>query len=760
MNKFYRLKRFVCVILAASLAASLAACGRDQEASTSTQEESEPQASYTATPGSVHKSETVYVNLNASGTPEKVTVSDWIHTDQGEVRVTDQSDLTGIENVKDDTQPVLEGGKLIWNMSGTDLYYQGTSDKELPVKISIRYELDGKELQPEEIAGKSGRVKITVTVQNNTAQQVMIDGKMVTVCAPVALVGGGIFPESKFSALSVENGAVFGDGSKQLAAFIVLPGLNDSLNLAQSEVREISTIRFPETFTITADAQDFTMGNMMFAMITSLPAFDTLAAADSVEEIKSTLYALRGMQSSLSQLNPDGALMDLFTEPSNMDTLTSLTAGLASLFDMNRALIQTIPHYVNQSNLELIGRITRDLQASKVLNVLTDSNVQSLIDRVGTVDYKQLKDLLSSLVELGNMDLDKIGALFEAALNAEELGGMLAASEELADTLADHPEQMALLGRLLGCTPEFTILLKQLTALNDQMDRLNIELTQEDLEAMVGTVIDRKLPNLSAPLREMILRAVMNQVEPLLETGERIQKKLGDLTAEELNSLVDLVVEILPDIPTLMEQLTANRDHLHALTDLLNDAETTAYLRNLAQMLTELEDQLAPLLKDDGFLKDLMAASSNPDVCKLAEFLPVLLQDLKDASPLLEALQEDLSDPEVQACFQDLPQTVAVLVRIQADLAANSSVMDALSGALNPDTLQTAGGLLAELDNLQSGVDLDYYTGVAETADMMLKRANAMLAIGQQHTIFTQKEDQMTSDLKFIMKTEEIRSEN
>lgn len=109
MNKFYRLKRFVCVILAASLAASLAACGRGQEASTATQEKSEPQASYTVAPGSVHKSETVYVNLNASGTPEKVTVSDWIHTDQGEVRVTDQSDLTGIENVKDDTQPVWEG---------------------------------------------------------------------------------------------------------------------------------------------------------------------------------------------------------------------------------------------------------------------------------------------------------------------------------------------------------------------------------------------------------------------------------------------------------------------------------------------------------------------------------------------------------------------------------------------------------------------------------------------------------------------------
>lgn len=760
MNKCYRLKRFACAILAVSLVISLTACGQDQEASTATKGESEPQASYTASPGSVHKSETVYVNLDASGTPEQVTVSDWIHTDQGEVRVADRSDLTGIENVKDDTQPVLEGGQLIWNMSGTDLYYQGISNKSLPVDISIRYELDGQELKPEEIAGKSGRVKITVTVQNNTAQQVMIDGKMVTVCAPVALIGGGVFPESEFSALSVENGAVLGDGSKQLAAFVVLPGLNDSLNLAQSEVPEISTIRFPETFTITADVQDFTMGNMMFAMITSLPAFDTLAAAGSVEEVKSTLYALRGMQSSLSQLDPDGALMDLFTEPSNVDTLTSLTAGLASLFDMNRALIQTIPHYVNQSNLELIGRITSDLQASKVLNVLTDSNVQSLIDRVGAVDYRQLKDLLSSLVELGNMDLDKIGALIETALNAEELGGMLATSEELADTLADHPEQAALLGKLLGCTPEFTTLLKQLTALNDQMDRLNIKLTQEDLEAMIGTVIDRKLPNLSAPLREMILQAVMNQVEPLLETGEKIQEKLGDLTAEELDSLVDLVVEILPGIPTLMEQLSANRDHLHALTDLLNDAETMAYLRNLAHMLTGLEEQLSALLQDGGFLEDLMAVSSNPDVWQLAEFLPVLLQDIEDASPLLEALQGDLADPEVQASLQDLPQTVAVLVRIRADLEANSSVMDALSGALNPDALQTAGGLLAQLDSIQSGVDLDGYAGMAETADMLLKRANAMLEIGQQYTIFTQKGDQMTSDLKFIMKTDEIRAEN
>ena len=51
---------------------------------------------------SVSKEETVYVNADASGNPQQITVSNWLKNAGSESSVEDQSDLTNIKNVKGD----------------------------------------------------------------------------------------------------------------------------------------------------------------------------------------------------------------------------------------------------------------------------------------------------------------------------------------------------------------------------------------------------------------------------------------------------------------------------------------------------------------------------------------------------------------------------------------------------------------------------------------------------------------------------------
>ncbi len=45
--------------------------------------------------------------------------------------------------------------KLTWQADGSDIYYQGTTDKELPVTVKLTYYLDGKEISPEDLAVKA-----------------------------------------------------------------------------------------------------------------------------------------------------------------------------------------------------------------------------------------------------------------------------------------------------------------------------------------------------------------------------------------------------------------------------------------------------------------------------------------------------------------------------------------------------------------------------------------------------------------------------
>ena len=104
------------------------------------------------------KEETVYVIAGADGKQQSVIVSDWLKNPNKETSLQDVSDLTDIENVKGDETWTANGTSLTWDAQGNDIYYQGKSETELPVTMNISYQLDGKDIAPAELAGKSGKV--------------------------------------------------------------------------------------------------------------------------------------------------------------------------------------------------------------------------------------------------------------------------------------------------------------------------------------------------------------------------------------------------------------------------------------------------------------------------------------------------------------------------------------------------------------------------------------------------------------------------
>ena len=119
----------------------------------------------------INKDETVYVILDENGNVTEQIVSDWINGDEKLGEFNDSSILNDVKNVKGDEEPTVENGDLKWNIDSTDLYYQGKSNKELPLSLSIKYELNGKEVNPNEVLGESGNFKITVNIKNNESKK-------------------------------------------------------------------------------------------------------------------------------------------------------------------------------------------------------------------------------------------------------------------------------------------------------------------------------------------------------------------------------------------------------------------------------------------------------------------------------------------------------------------------------------------------------------------------------------------------------------
>ena len=124
-----------------------------------------------------YKDETVYVLCNSDSSVKNVVVSDWLKNAPALGNISDISDLSDIVNVKGDQSFELNGENLSWDAEGSDIYYKGYSDKELPVDVTMEYFLDGNKVTPESIKGKSGHLVIRWTYKNNKKVTKNVNGK-------------------------------------------------------------------------------------------------------------------------------------------------------------------------------------------------------------------------------------------------------------------------------------------------------------------------------------------------------------------------------------------------------------------------------------------------------------------------------------------------------------------------------------------------------------------------------------------------------
>ncbi len=265
----------------------------------------------------VKKEETVYVVAAPDGTPNKVIVSDWLKNFDGADTIEDVSDLRDIENVKgDETFTQGTDGKLTWQADGNDIYYQGKTDKELPIDMKMTYYLDGEEIAPEDLAGKSGKVTIRMDYTNKEKTE---DG----VYVPFAAITGMMLNKD-FTNVEVTNGKVVSDGNNQVVVGFAFPGLSESLDL---DSKDLEDVNIPDYVEVTADVKDFSLDMTM-----------TFVMSDILQELNVDQdIDLSGIEDAIDSLSDaSGQLVDGCKELSDgtgtlLDGIKAYTAGVSTL---------------------------------------------------------------------------------------------------------------------------------------------------------------------------------------------------------------------------------------------------------------------------------------------------------------------------------------------------------------------------------------------------------------------------------------------
>lgn len=342
----------------------------------------------------IQKEETVYINADASGEVQDVTVSNWLKTSGVEGEVQEDTILEDIQNVKGEETFRLEDGTLAWQAEDKDIYYQGKTDKELPIAVNISYRLDGKEMDAKEMIGKSGKMEMTVSYENKAAKNVQIDGKKEEITVPFMLVTGMFLSTDTFDKVEVDGGKVISEGNNQIVVGMGMPGLAKSMDFDKEAEEKI-----PSSFTVTADVKDFEMGNTFTYASSSLLgdlSFDDMEDLDGLtDSLDDLLDASSQLLAGSSDLK-DG-MDELASQYGKFDEgVNSLDEGIKELKKGGQTLRKGAYAYVDGTD-SLTDGVKEYVKGSKTYTKGVKSYVKG--SKKITKGIKQLGEGVASLPE-------------------------------------------------------------------------------------------------------------------------------------------------------------------------------------------------------------------------------------------------------------------------------------------------------------------------------------------------------------------------
>lgn len=699
----------------------------------------------------LYKEETVYVNADAAGNTDDITVSNWLKN-SGDVsgKLTDKSTLKDIKNVKGDEKYTADGDKITWNTDGKDIYYQGTTDKELPVSVKLTYYLDGKEIQPNKLKGKSGHLKIKVDYENKSKHNVEVNGKTESMYTAFVMMTGMILPNDNFTNVTIDNGKVISDGNRSIVVGFGMPGLKESLNL--DDIKDADDLTIPESLEVEADVTDFEMSSTFTVGLSDLTKdldlnnvtdMDSLQEAldkldDSALKLVSGSKTLSDGAKTLSDgvdsytegadtlnaaiqkyLSKDGALSGSVTEYVNgvnkvvkgvndyAKGTTTLANGITSYIGGEKKLakgasqLTTLSKGLSQvqgaidkmkASTDGKGKNTEDL---KVASAELAAGTQKLKAALGSAEVQALLGQVDDMVKTGNELITETGNL-QTAMNT----GIAAPVQQIGTDLQSLQKELGTINTKLGnlqsaCEAKVKELNKSITDYNEAVDKAQTasENSKKQIDSSVAALEKQKDNASDAEKKE--LNASIDALKDAKAATKDIdalkkQDKVSiTMPSVDVTNIQNIAADIQTQGATFEKTAQALQAQLPAMQEKLNKiaAGKDALPKSDVATLTKSVDALdAGMQGLDAGIDTLAAGISELDGKTSAQF-PVAQQGIA----------------ALNAGFKQLGSYNTALTNGAAELKKNSPTLVAGVNTLQSGTNKLAGGLNTLGTQLSSG---------------------------------------------------------
>ena len=676
-----------------------------------------------AADAAVEKKETSYLILNADGSVQEQITSDWLHSDDGFDAVTDESDLSDIQNLKSDVMPEQSGNTLKWTTDETDIYYQGKNSAQAPVGVSIEYTLDGKAVTADELKGQSGHLVATVKLTNNTGEEVTVNGKKRTVYTPFFTVAAAVLPSENFKNITTEHGLVESDSKTQVACYLAMPGMKEAVSdLLPDSFDKLDDLML-DTLTLEADVTDCTVPTFLFAAAPSLSDLDLDEASD---ELGDTMDELTDAIDQLK--NGSGALDDAVgTLVESLDTFASsysqFDAGVGSALSGTQTLANGTGNLLENAQLlatktgELsLGAIQLQNSTAQLAGVMNQQLVPGLVE--ASEKKTALEDKMTELsgkletVEIPDMTALKaqLGAGAEQVFDGAASGAAEAASEAAASNAAKAASQKTaevIKGNVQQAADNATVGADQVA---DQAAALSTDVFQGGYKTALKELLSD--PNfLTEDQKNAILAKIDAPASPSSEITDTVTAKLSDAATVAVKAAMGQVVsDIDSDTiastvgPKVAEQVAPIVTEKVTSSDDLATAKQSAVQQVAAAIPDINTDELKSLM---GEFKDLSSQAGE------------MMDSVDTLTGALYNAENPADTNTVVGAANAISDGAAKLGSGASQLATGTSAFATGVGTLDAGTNQLLGGMetLSSSSKTVSNAIGQFQTGGAELKD-------------------------------------------
>ena len=476
------------------------------------------------------KEEVIYIMTDADGDVKNINAVNIF----GKGKVTDYGDYSSVKMLNTTDKIKQNGDKVTFSSDKEKVYYQGTmNDTEIPWNIDITYTLDGKKITPEKLAGKSGALKMHITIdKNENCDSDFYDSS--------ALMASLTLDTDNCENITADGATLANVGSSKQISYTVLPGKDLDAE-------------------ITADVKDFEMDAVAINAVKMNLNMD-IDDDELMDKVTQIMDAAKQLNDGAGTLS-DGT--DSLTDggSSLSDGASSLDEGINSL----DAGLETLKHGVTdmQTALNTLdGQSSTLTRGSKeVLTAL--QTIQSQLANV-SVDVSQLEQLTSSsaAVKQGIEDAYNGAAELQSSVsysgykstmqaNGLDIDQLKAGNTEAINSISSQISELTSTKEQIKNTPGYSInpvSQKLVAQIETQISSLNsvVTLLQGNNAAIGGT--EQYLNSVSQGTGELV-----SGLSQLNTNYEAFDNAIGQL-ANTLSGLSGNVTALKNGI----DQLTAN----------------------------------------------------------------------------------------------------------------------------------------------------------------------------------------------------------